>query len=260
MGARLEVVADARALAAAAAAHFFRLAYGAIAHRGAFHIALAGGETPRAAYAQVADGWRDAAGGPVDWSNVHVYWGDERMVPPDDPRSNFGMARGALLYHLPIPAENVHPIPADAADPAGAAAGYDATLRRYLPAGGTGSGPVAGGLPCFDLVLLGLGSDGHTASLFPGSPALEERTRLAAATVQPESGEPRVTLTLPLLNHAAEILVLVSGAGKSSMLERVARGAGRPAGGPLLPAERLQPTTGNLLWLADEAAAPWARR
>ena len=251
MPARLGVAGSASDLAASAATEFLRLGSEAIAGRGAFHVALAGGETPRAAYERIAETWREAPGGALPWDHVHLYWSDERMVPRDDPRSNFAMARAALVSRVPIPAENVHPVEVDAANPAAAATRYEETLRATCP-------HEPGSLPRFDLVLLGMGADGHTASLFPGAPSLSEAARLAMAARHPDTGEPRVTLTLPVINNAATIAVLVSGGAKAAMLERAVLGRGRREGAPLLPVERLSPTRGTLLWLADEEAAPWA--
>lgn len=258
MTVRLVVVEDPEALAAAAATEFIRLAAAAIRERGVVRVALAGGGTPRAAYERIATAWRDAPGGPLAWERVHLFWGDERMVPADDPRSNYGMARAALIELVPVPDANIHPIPADAADPAGAAARYEATLREaFAEEGGAAT-------PRFDLVILGVGADGHTASLFPGDPALLERSHLVVATLHPETAKPRVTLTLAVLNHAAATIVLAAGRDKSEVLRRAVRGADRPAGGggdgqDLLPIERLRPTAGSLLFLVDEDAAPWAR-
>ncbi|HSN68541.1 MAG TPA: 6-phosphogluconolactonase [Thermoanaerobaculia bacterium] len=235
------------------ATEFLQSASQAIAQHGAFRAALAGGETPRAAYERIAATWREAPDGPLRWDRVHLYWSDERMVPRDDPRSNFGMARAALVSRVPIPAANVHPIPIDPADPDAAAAEYERTLRVEFALE-----PTA--LPRFDLVLLGMGADGHTASLFPGAPSLEERMRLAVAARHPSTGDPRVTLTLPLLNNAAATIVLASGSAKAAMLDRAIRGTGRPPGDPLLPVERLRPSSGILLWMADKDAAPWAGR
>lgn len=252
MANRLGVAGSAAALAAAAATEFLRLGSDAISRRGAFRVALAGGETPRAAYEQIAATWRQAPGGALSWDRVHLYWSDERMVPSDDPRSNFGMARAALVSRVPIPAENVHPVGIDAANPDTAAADYEQTLRATFA-----REPMP--LPRFDLVLLGMGPDGHTASLFPGASSLDEGSRLVVAARHPDTGEPRVTLTLPVINNAATTAVLVSGSAKAAILKRAVRGTGRPEGGPLLPIERLRPTRGTLLWLADEGAAPWAR-
>jgi 6-phosphogluconolactonase len=251
MAIRLEVRPTPAAAADAAATEFFRLATDAIRLHGAFRVALAGGTTPRGAYERIAAGWRKAPGGELPWERVHLFWGDERMVPPEDPRSNYGMAREALIDRVPIPPANVHAIPGDAADPAAAAARYEGTLRDAF-----GSGAV--GVPRFDLVLLGMGADGHTASLFPGAAALDEEDRLAVATRHPETREPRVTLTLPVLNHAAATIVLVAGAEKAETLRRVVRGVGSSADETPLPAARLRPRAGTLLWLATEDAAPWA--
>lgn len=249
MAIRLEVVPTAAALADAAAARFLAVVKDALAQRGVCRVALAGGSTPRGAYERIASEWQ-ASGAGIVWSRIHVYWGDERMVAPDDPRSNYGMARAALLSKVPIPADNVHAVPTDAANAASAAARYDEALRAAA---------TAGDLPRFDLVFLGLGADGHTASLFPGAPTLDETARLATVAKHPDTGEPRVTMTFPVLNHAAALIALVSGAEKARVLERVVRGVGRPAGSPLLPAERLKPNAGTLTFLADEDAAPWAR-
>ncbi len=251
-GIRLEVVGDAAAVAAKAAAEFLRLGAEAIAQHGSFRVALAGGETPRAAYERIAATWKDAPGGALSWDRVHLYWGDERMVPRDDPRSNFGMALSALIARVPIPAENLHPIQIDAESPEAAAAEYEKTLRVTIP-------HTLAALPCFDLVFLGMGADGHTASLFPGDTSLNEGVRFAVAARHPDSGERRVTLTFPVINGAAAIIVLVSGSAKAAMLERALRGTGRRDGDPLLPVESLRPTTGSLLWLADEEATSWAR-
>lgn len=256
MAIRLEVTAGGDALAEAAAAEFLRLAADAIRSRGAFRVALAGGATPRATYGRIAASWREAPGGPLMWDRVHLFWGDERMVPANDPRSNYGMAHAALIERVPIPAAHVHPIPADAANAAGAAIRYETILKQEF------AHERGAAVPRFDLVMLGVGTDGHTASLFPGDPALGERSRLAVATTQPETGEPRVTLTLPVLNHAAATVVLAAGRDKSAALRRAVRGGDRGAGsagaGPL-PIELLRPTAGTLLYLADEDAAPWAR-
>jgi len=250
-GNRLGVADSSALLAEAVATEFLRLASEAIARHGAFRAALAGGETPRVAYERIAATWREAPDGPLRWGRVHLYWSDERMVPRDDPRSNFGMARAALVSRVPIPAANIHPIPIDAAEPDVAAAEYERTIRTEFAVE-----PTA--LPRFDLVLLGMGADGHTASLFPGTSSLDERTRLAVAAHHPATSDPRVTLTLPLINNAAATIVLASGSAKAAMLDRAVRGTGRPPGEPLLPVERLQPRSGILLWMADKDAAPWA--
>jgi len=252
MRGRLHVAADADALARAAAGEFLVYAWEAIRARGRFTVALAGGDTPRAAYAEIAATWRTWGDGPLDWDRVHVFWGDERHVPPDDPRSNYGMARETLLSRVPLPPANVHPVPAALPDPRDGASRYDAMLRDFFEV------EEGQAFPRFDLVLLGMGADGHTASLFPGGETLREGRRLAVATPGPEDGvgDWRITLTLPVLNHAATVVVLVSGARKSATLHSVLEG---PAADPPLPIERLNPESGALVWMADREAAPWVR-
>jgi 6-phosphogluconolactonase len=236
---RLERFPDPAALARAAAEEVARRAEAAVAARGAFTLALAGGSTPRALYRLLAD-----PGAPfrarIAWPAVHAFFGDERAVPPDSFDSNARMAREALLDHVPV--GSVHRIAGElGADEA--AARCEADLRAHF-----GDAPV----PRFDLVLLGLGSDGHTASLFPGSPALAVRDRWAVAGppgLPPLV--PRVTLTLPVLDAARAVLFLVAGADKAAPLRRLVRPR---AGEEPIPAARVHPQ-GELLVLADEAAA-----
>ena len=227
-------------MARAAAAEFARAAVSACAARGAFRVALAGGSTPIAAYETLADP-RGPHRQAVPWEKVHVFFGDERQVPPDSRLSNAFMAKEALLRHVPIPPDQVHRIRGENPDPDRAAEEYEEILRDRFRLGGSER-------PRFDLVLLGMGADGHTASLFPGSRGLEEQNRLAIATEAPVEPTGRITLTLPVLNAAAETLVLVTGAAKGPAFARVR------AGGPL-PAARLRPVDGSLLWLLDRAAA-----
>jgi len=251
MRGRLHLVPDADALAKAAADEFLVYAWEAIRARGRFTVALAGGDTPRAAYAEIAATWKEWSDGPLDWGRVHVFWGDERHVPPGDPRSNFRMARESLISRVPLPRENVHRVPAELPDPRDAASRYEALLRDFFDLD-------ARGFPRFDLVILGMGSDGHTASLFPGDEALDEEHRLAVAVPGPGPGvgEWRITLTLPVLNRAGSALVLVSGAGKTAILRRALEG---PETEPRLPIERLSPESGSLVWMVDREAAPWVR-
>ena len=251
MRGRLHVAPDADALAQAAAGEFQVYASEAIRARGRFTVALAGGDTPRAAYTQIAATWKEWSDGPLDWGRIHVFWGDERHVPPDDPRSNFRMARESLLSRVPLPRENVHRVFAELPDPRDAASRYEATLRDFFEVDGRA-------FPRFDLVLLGMGLDGHTASLFPGDGAVDEDRRLAVAVPGPGDGvsDWRITLTLPVLNHAVSVVVLVSGAGKAAMLHRALEG---PEAEPLLPIQRLRPESGSLVWMVDREAAPWVR-
>lgn len=242
----LRIVADARAVAAAAASDLVTRALDATAARGRFTVALSGGSTPRLLYATLAA--RLDAGAPgataVTWDQVHVFWGDERVVPPNHPDSNYGVARALLLSRAPIPEANVHRIEAEF-DPGEAAAAYAETLRRHF-----GLGP--GELPVFDLIYLGLGTDMHTASLFPGVPALDERERLVASPWVPVLGAHRVTLTPPVINRARAVMFMVTGADKADALREVLESEPDPR---RRPAQLVQPVDGELIWLVDEAAA-----
>jgi 6-phosphogluconolactonase len=236
----IEVFADNSTLNTATAERIVAAAGRAVAERGAFHLVLSGGETPKPLYELLATTeWADR----LDWRNVHVYWSDERCVPVDDPRSNAGMTRRALLDHVPVPMAQVHPLYLGGS-PRQAAMEYEALLRRS----------ASGGLPQFDLALLGLGADGHTASLFPGTSAVAERHRLVCELYLPEQGMHRLTMTLPLLNQARQVVFLVAGAGKASMLQQVLSGAVDSAG-EIPPARLVQPDGGELRWMIDAAAA-----
>ncbi|MBW7906253.1 MAG: 6-phosphogluconolactonase [Phycisphaerae bacterium] len=227
---------DYESLSHAVAALIVERAARALRERGSFGLTLAGGSTPRRAYELLAG---PACARRIDWRRVHVFWGDERCVPPDDPRSNYGMANAALLSRVPIPAANVHRIRGEL-PAAEAAAEYDRVLRAIW-----GAAP-----PAFELVLLGLGDDGHTASLFPHDPALRESQCWAAAVRRPGDPVARVTLTPPALNGARAVAFIVSGASKAAMLRAVREGP--PDAG--LPAQAIAPTRGELLWLVDAAA------
>lgn len=235
----LRVVADKHALARAAAEAVVQHARDAIARRGRFLWVLSGGSTPAALYALLAS---EAWAGQVDWLKVHVFWGDERCVPPDDAASNCRMARSALLDHVPIPASQIHRMRGED-DPTHAAAAYETLLRSL-----TGSTLP----PRFDLVLLGMGADGHTASLFPNTAAIRERQRFAVAHQIAADSPWRITLTPLVFNAAAAILLLVSGADKAAALQRVLEGPLQP---DVLPAQVIAPRAGSLQWLVDRAAA-----
>jgi 6-phosphogluconolactonase len=238
----LVVLPDLAQAAAAAAERFARRCVRVVADRGECAIALAGGDTPRALYARLAF---EPLRSRIPWSQVRVFWGDERGVPPQDPRSNFRMAQEALLSRLPIPDHRIHRMPAERADAEAAAEEYAAVLREHLPA-------AADGWPQLDLVLLGLGEDGHTASLFPGAPVLRETRRLVVAYPVPHLGMSRMTLTLPVLNHAAEVMFLVSGAQKAQALWAVLEGPRDP---DRVPAQGIRPVAGAVVWIVDAAAA-----
>jgi 6-phosphogluconolactonase len=236
---------DAEHLAAAAAEHIIAAAAAAIRERGRFLLALSGGSTPEKTYTLLA---RPESSGRLDWARAWLFFGDERLVPHEDPRSNCHMARRSLLDHIPVPPGHVFPIPVDRPSPVESAAAYAQTLATAF--GIDPQGPP----PRFDLVLLGLGDDGHTASLFPGAAALNEMR--AWVTWSPPGVLPppvdRVTLTYPVLNAAREVLFLVAGAGKSVPLRDVLEG-GAPR--EQRPSAGVQPVEGAVTWLIDEAAA-----
>ena len=239
--ATIEVSRDQAALARAVAQHIVTRVTEAIAERGRCLLALAGGSTPLASYALLAS--EDFAHR-IEWPRLQVFWGDERCVPPDDPRSNFRMARDALLDHVPIPARNIHRI-AGESPPEQAAASYELRLRDVM--GQRSGDPTAGAL---DLILLGMGDDGHTASLFPGGAAVHERVRWVVAVEA--VGAWRISLTPVVINAARHVCFVVSGVAKAERLHEVLEGPLAPA---RLPAHAIRPTNGRLTWLVDEAAA-----
>ena len=235
----LSVFSDASTLASGAAELFAQQAKDAVAARGRFSVALAGGQTPNDLYVRLAG--RDD----LPWDSIHVFWGDERHVPPDHRDSNFRAASETLLTRVPIAPAHVHRIRGELPDASTAAAEYEQALRREFPVDGTTP-------PVFDLVLLGLGADGHTASLFPGSEALHEDSRLALAPFIPQVRGFRITLTLPVLNGATSVVFLVSGAEKAKVLQGVLEGPEQPT---RFPAQAVQPVHGRLHWFVDAAAA-----
>ena len=240
----IRVFPDAEAVSRAAAEEFVRRASDAVAARGRFTVALSGGSTPKHLYELLA---APALRGQVDWNRVEVFWGDERCVPPDDPESNVHMARAAMLSHLPIPPERVHRMEAERPDHDAAARDYQATIARVF--GHDADGPP----PAFDLILLGMGPDGHTASLFPHNPALDEKTRWAVAVHDaPKPPPDRMTLTYPVLNAAYEVLFLVAGADKADRLAEVLEG---PPDAKRLPSQGVRPENGRLAWFLDRPAA-----
>ena len=236
------MVPDAAALAEAAAERLAGVAEEAVARAGRFTVALAGGATPKGLYALLATEPYRAR---VPWGQAEIFWGDERWVPPEHPESNYRMAAEALLRHVPIRPGQIHRMRGEDPDPGRAAAEYEALLRETF-------GVAPGVPPRLDLVLLGLGADGHTASLFPGSPALRETERLAVAVFVERLGARRLTLTLPVLNEAAAILFLVAGGDKAEALRAALEAA--PGAEPL-PAQLVRPREGTVTWLVDPAAA-----
>jgi 6-phosphogluconolactonase len=237
----LLILPDQAALAEEAARRFVALAQAAITARGRFSVALSGGSTPRGLYERLAQlPYHDT----IDWNNVHVFWSDERYVPPDDPESSFRMAREALLAHVPIPAANIYPAPTVGGTPEAAASAYAATIRAFF----------GEGRPRFDLILLGMGPDGHTASLFPGAPELTAPSGDLVVIVRdaPKPPPTRLSCTLTLINAAANVLFLIAGADKAATLREVLRGPLEPA---RLPVQGVRPEQGELVWLVDTAAA-----
>jgi 6-phosphogluconolactonase len=210
----------------------------AVRAAGRCSLALSGGTTPRSLYARWASAFTDR----IPWSDVHVFWGDERFVPADDPRSNYRMAKETLLDRVPCPAGNVHAMPTSLATPEIAAAAYEATLRRHF----------TDDRPRFDLLLLGLGPDGHTASVFPRSPALDETARWVVPVTVPADPPSRLTLTLPALNAAVHTYVLVAGPDKAAAVARVLSGT---ADVQACPAAGLLPSGDGLVWWLDREAA-----
>ena len=225
----------------AAAEEVIRAATSAIAERGRFTIALSGGSTPRNLYTLIAAN----ASASLPWDRMFFFWGDERHVPPDDPESNFRMTQETLLSKVPIPTANIFRIPAENPDASAAAEAYEQTLRNFFSL-------VPGEFPRFDLILLGIGPDGHTASLFPDTAALQEKSRLVVANWVEKLQTSRITLTLPVLNAARCVAFLVSGTDKSAALHEVLEGN---ASAERYPSKLVQPNEGKLIWFVDRAAA-----
>lgn len=240
--AEIVIVPDPGALARQAAQRFTALAREAVHSRGQFSAALSGGSTPGALYRLLAGA---PFRGQIPWHGVHLFWGDERCVPPDDPDSNYRLARETLIARVPIPPGNVHRVRGELA-PEAAAEDYAAELRHFFDAP----------WPRFDLILLGLGTDGHTASLSAGSEALAERAVVAVAAQYQDRPSHRVTLTPPAINAARQVLFLVSGHAKAQIVRDVLEG---PAN--RFPAQAIHPTAGQITWLLDvDAAARLANR
>jgi len=227
----------------AAAELFVGSARRAVEERGIFSVALCGGTTPRSLYRLLAE--EPALRQSMPWGQSHFFWGDERHVAPSHADSNARMAMEAMLSKVPVPDANLHRIEGELAEAEEAARRYESALRAFF-------GLAQGEYPCFDLVLLGLGGDGHTASLFPGTPALDERERVVVSNRVEKLETERITLTVPALNNAAHVVFLVTGADKADALAAVFEGAYQPA---RYPAQRIRPAHGRLTLLADAAAA-----
>ncbi len=233
-------------LARAAADRIVHLATEAIERRGRFVVALAGGTTPRRTYELLADAPYRAS---IPWSDVHVFWGDERMVPHTDAASNYRMAYEALFKYVDVSADHVHPVPTGAGTAAEVADAYERTLHDVFAA-------TEGQVPCFDLILLGMGADGHTASLFPGSPAVDERWRLVVAPWVPSLDAYRITVTPPVIEHAREVMVMATGPDKAATLRAVLDGPHDPQ---RYPAQVLRAAHGAVTWFLSHPSNDFTR-
>lgn len=237
----IRVLTTPQELFEAAGEEVLRAAKDAVGQRGRFTIALPGGSTPKSLFNLLATNARTV----MPWDRTFFFWGDERHVPPTDPDSNYKMAEETMLSKVPVAAGNIFRIPAENPDAAAAAEAYEQTLRKFFQL-------EPGQVPVFDLILLGMGPDGHTASLFPGSAGLHEKTRLVIANWVDKLKASRLTLTLPVLNAARGVAFLVSGTDKAAMLKTVLEENAPPE---QYPSRLIRPSNGRLIWLVDRAAA-----
>ena len=226
----IEIFANAQELARGAAAYLVARSGEAVDQKGFFTVALSGGSTPKTLYQLLADP-EEPFRAQIPWTRTHFFWSDERHVPPDHPDSNYRMTYEAMLAHVPVPESNIHRVHSENPNADEAASEYEQTLLQL------------------DLILLGLGTDGHTASIFPGSEVLHETKRLVAAPWVEKFNAYRITMTLPLLNSGAAVLFLVSGAEKAGIVKEVLKGPKQ------YPAQFVQPTHGQLVWMLDRLAA-----
>jgi 6-phosphogluconolactonase len=239
--AEIKILPDAEAVAQDAAVRWVESARAAVEARGAFRVALSGGSTPRRLYELMAsESLREQA----PWAQTYIFWGDERRVPASHPDSNYHLARVTLIDHVPVPLEHVFRMDGEGLARS-AAREYEEALRLHFDL-------RRGQWPRFDLVLLGLGTDGHTASIFPGTRAVSDLSNMAIVYEVPQLGMERMTLTLPVLNNAQHILFMVTGAEKAAVVKAVLAGEHRPS---TYPAQAVKPVDGTLTWLLDEEAA-----
>ncbi len=237
---QIAVYPDTNTLSQEAAQFIVRLANESIVTRGRFSIALSGGSTPKVLYGLLgSELYRDQ----IDWSKVDVFWSDERCVPPDSADSNYAMAREVLLSRVPLSPQQVHRMPAELSDHDAAAQAYEREIQQSF---GTSN------IPHFDLIQLGMGPEGHTASLFPHQPSLHEEQRLVVFVIVPKPPPPRLTFTPPILNAARHVLFLVTGAEKADAVKAVIEGEYQP---DEYPAQIVRPSEGDVVWMLDEAAA-----
>ena len=238
----IAVVSNPEELSLRAVEEFIRLSEESIREKGRFTVALSGGSTPKELYRLLAD---NRCSNRITWKRVNLFWSDERCVPPDHSKSNYRMVRELLIDRTPIPKENIYRMPAELDDHAGAAREYTQALQTFFHL-------KAGEFPRFDLILLGIGDDGHTASLFPHTLALDDTAGLVSANYVEKLGEYRLTLTVPLINRAACVIFLISGESKAAVLRDVVEGVRHPH---RLPSQFIRPENGRLLYLTDRMAA-----
>ncbi len=237
---KIKIFHDADELATSLAADFQNVVNEAAKRNNEIYIALSGGSTPALFFQKLASApYREN----IAWQNVHFFWSDERCVPPDDSDSNYGMTKNYLLDHVAIPVENIHRIFGENA-PQDEAKRYASEINQWLPR-------VQNGWPEFDWILLGMGTDGHTASIFPGLDVLEDRTHICAVATHPEIGQKRITLTLPAINQAKRITFLVTGINKAPVIAQILCA---DQVNMLLPASFVKPDSGILEWYLDQAA------
>ncbi|HTT18763.1 MAG TPA: 6-phosphogluconolactonase [Candidatus Sulfotelmatobacter sp.] len=239
--AEIRILTTPQELFAAAAEEIVRLANQAVAERGRFTIALSGGSTPKSLYNLLATNARTT----LPWESTYFFWSDERHVPPTDPDSNYRMVNEAMLSKVPVPPGNIYGVPAENPDAGAAADAYETTLRKFFHL-------QPGQFPKFDLILLGMGPDGHTASLFPGTAGLQEKSRLFIANWVEKLQTHRLTFTFPVIDAGREIAFLVSGTDKAAVLRSVLE---ENSPGEQYPAKLVEPTEGKLIWFLDRAAA-----
>jgi 6-phosphogluconolactonase len=236
---QVRILASPQELFRAAAEKFCSIGSGAVRDHGKFIVALSGGSTPRGLHQELVTHFAAQ----LPWNKVFFFWGDERHVPPDSSDSNYRMAKETLLSKLPIPQENILRVPAELPDAREAAAKYEETLQQFLHLD-------PDSFPRFDFILLGMGPDGHTASLFPGTAALQEKDHLVVANWVEKLNTFRITFTYPVLNNAACVMFLVNGDEKAEMVRRALKD---PSAN--LPCQKVRPTDGELLWYLDKGAA-----
>jgi len=236
------VCLDSHDLSRRAATQFVELANRSVAERGRFTVCLSGGSTPRETYSLLAG---EPFCNQAPWSSIHIFWGDERFIPLHDPNNHYRLATGLFLSKVPIPPENIHRMRVDHGNPSQVAFEYETSLKSFFKLS-------ADEFPVFDLIILGMGADGHMASLFPGTPALQEMKRVVTENYVPKLSADRLTLTLPTLNRARQIMFLVSGAQKADALKQVLEGRDD---GDYLPAQLLNPNGGQIKWMIDRDAA-----